>query len=171
MNKEMHPLVQLAKKAVESYVKNHELVRAQELSPEMKAVAGVFVSLKRHGQLRGCIGTFEPMQSNVAEEIIQNAISAAVRDPRFNPVRPDELADLEYSVDVLTPPEPVKSKAELDPKKYGLIVQSGYRRGLLLPDLEGVKDVQTQVDICCQKGGISSNEPIKLFRFKVNRYK
>jgi AmmeMemoRadiSam system protein A len=171
MNKEMHPLVQLAKKAVESYVKNHELVKVQELSPEMKEEAGVFVSLKRHGQLRGCIGTFEPTQSNVAEEIVQNAISAAVRDPRFNPVRPDELADLEYSVDVLTPPEQVKSKAELDPKKYGLIVQCGYRRGLLLPDLEGVKDVQKQIDICLQKGGISSAEPIKLFRFKVNRYK
>jgi MEMO1 family protein len=171
MNKEMHPLVQLAKKAVESYVKNHELVRVQELSPEMRTEAGVFVSLKRHGQLRGCIGTSEPIQSNVAEEIIQNAISAAVRDPRFDPVRPDELADLEYSVDVLTPPEPVKSKAELDPKKYGLIVQCGYRRGLLLPDLEGVKDVQTQIDICLQKGGISSTEPVKLFRFKVNRYK
>ena len=171
MNKEMHPLVQLAKKAVESYVKNHELARAQELTPEMKVEAGVFVSLKRHGQLRGCIGTFEPMQSNVAEEIIQNAISAAVRDPRFDPVRPDELADLEYSVDVLSRPEEVKSKAELDPKKYGLIVQCGYRRGLLLPDLEGVKDVQTQIDICLQKGGISSAEPIKLFRFKVNRYK
>jgi len=171
MNKEMHPLVQLAKKAVESYVKNHELVRVQELSPEMRAEAGVFVSLKRHGQLRGCIGTSEPIQSNVAEEIIQNAISAAVRDPRFDPVRPDELADLEYSVDVLTHPEPVKSKAELDPKKYGLIVQCGYRRGLLLPDLAGVKDVQTQIDICLQKGGISSAEPLKLFRFKVNRYK
>jgi len=171
MNKEMHPLVQLAKKAVESYVKKHELVKVQELSPEMKEEAGVFVSLKRHGQLRGCIGTFEPNQSNVAEEIVQNAISAAVRDPRFNPVRPDELADLEYSVDVLSPPEPVKSKAELDPKKYGLIVQCGYRRGLLLPDLEGVKDVQSQIDICLQKGGISSAEPIKLFRFKVNRYK
>jgi AmmeMemoRadiSam system protein A len=171
MNKEMHPLVKLAKKAVESYVKGRQVVRETELSPEMKEEAGVFVSLKKHGQLRGCIGTFEPTQSNVAEEIVQNAISAAMRDPRFNPVRPDELGELEYSVDVLTAPELVKSKEELDPKKYGLIVQCGYRRGLLLPDLEGVKDVQTQFDICCQKGGISGNEPVKLYRFQVKRYK
>jgi len=171
MNKEMHPLVQLARKAVESYVKEHKVFRPQDLTPEMQQEAGVFVSLKRHGQLRGCIGTFEPTQSNVAEEIVQNAISSATRDPRFNPVRPDELPDLEYSVDVLTAPEPVKSKAELDPKKYGLIVQCGYRRGLLLPDLEGVKDVQTQFDICCQKGGISDKEPVNLFRFQVKRYK
>lgn len=170
-NKEMHPLVKLAKKAVESYVKDHSIVKAEAVTPEMNARAGVFVSLKKHGQLRGCIGTFEPMQSNVAEEIVQNAISAAVRDPRFNPVRPEELGDLEYSVDVLTPPEEVKSASELDPKKYGLIVQSGYRRGLLLPDLEGVKDVQMQIDICRQKGGISSNEPVKLYRFTVKRYR
>jgi MEMO1 family protein len=171
MNKEMHPLVKLAKKAVESYVRKHDIASAEVLSPEMKEKAGVFVSLKKHGQLRGCIGTFEPVQSNVAEEIVQNAISAAMRDPRFNPVRPDELGDLEYSVDVLTPPEQVKSKDELDPKKYGLIVQSGYRRGLLLPDLEGVNDVQMQIDICCQKGGISGSDPVKLFRFQVKRYR
>ena len=171
MEKEMHPLVKLARKAVEAYVSKHEVARPDALTPEMKEEAGVFVSLKKHGQLRGCIGTFEPTQSNVAEEIVQNAISSATRDPRFNPVRPDELPDLEYSVDVLTAPEPVNSKEQLDPRKYGLIVQCGYRRGLLLPDLEGVKDVETQFDICCQKGGISRNEPVKLYRFQVKRYR
>jgi AmmeMemoRadiSam system protein A len=171
MEKEMHPLVRLAKQAVEGYVKNHEFVRAKDLSPEMEETAGVFVSIKKRGQLRGCIGTFEPTQTNVAEEVVQNAISAAVRDPRFNPVKLSELDELDYSVDVLTPPERVASQAELDPKKYGLIVQCGYRRGLLLPDLEGVEDVQTQVNICCQKGGISSNEPVQLHRFQVKRYK
>ncbi|MDD5169945.1 MAG: AmmeMemoRadiSam system protein A [Syntrophales bacterium] len=171
MEKQMSPLVKLAKKAVESYVNKHEVARADELSPEMKEEAGVFVSLKKHGQLRGCIGTFAPSQSNVAEEIVQNAISAAMSDPRFNPVRPDELGDLEYSVDVLGTPELVKGKEDLDPKKYGLIVQCGYRRGLLLPDLEGVRDVDTQIDICCQKGGISKNEPVKLYRFQVKRYR
>jgi AmmeMemoRadiSam system protein A len=171
MEKEMHPLVRLAKQAVEGYVKDHEFVRAKELSPEMKDTAGVLVSLKKRGQLRGCIGTFEPTQKNVAEEVVQNAISAAVRDPRFNPVKPSELDELEYSVDVLTRPELVASEADLDPKKYGLIVQCGYRRGLLLPDLEGVDDVRTQVNICCQKGGISSGEPVQYYRFQVRRYK
>jgi AmmeMemoRadiSam system protein A len=150
MEYEMHPLARLAKSAVEGYVKSHEFFRAKELSPEMKEHAGVFVSIHKRGQLRGCIGTFEPTQTNVAEEVVQNAISAAVRDPRFNPIKPSELDDLDYSVDVLTPPERVASPAELDPKKYGLIVQCGYKRGLLLPDLEGVEDVQTQINICCQ---------------------
>jgi MEMO1 family protein len=168
---EMHPLVQLAKQAVENYVKGHELTRAKDLTPEMKEHAGTFVSIHKRGQLRGCIGTFEPMQSNVAEEIVQNAISAATRDPRFNPIKPSELEDLDYSVDVLTSPEPVESPKDLDPKKYGLIVQCGYRRGLLLPDLEGVPDVQTQISICCQKGGISPGEPLKYYRFQVKRYK
>ena len=171
MKGEIHPLVQLAKQAVENYVKNHEFTRPKELTPEMKEQAGTFVSIHKRGQLRGCIGTFEPTQSNVAEEVVQNAISAAVRDPRFNPVKPSELDDLDYSVDVLTEPEPVESAEHLDPKKYGLIVQCGYRRGLLLPDLEGVNDVQTQISICCQKGGISPSEPIKLFRFRVRRFK
>jgi uncharacterized protein (TIGR00296 family) len=111
------------------------------------------------------------MLSNVAEEIVQNAISAATRDPRFNPVKFSELADLDYSVDILTTPEPVENIKELDPKKYGLIVQCGYRRGLLLPDLEGVNDVQTQISICCQKGGIFPGEPLKFLRFQVKRYK
>lgn len=167
----MHPLVRLAKQAVENYVKKREFTRAKDLTPEMTAQAGTFVSIHKRGQLRGCIGTFEPTQSNVADEIVQNAISAAVRDPRFDPIKPTELADLDYSVDVLTAPEPVDSVKDLDTKKYGLIVQCGYRRGLLLPDLEGVKDVQTQVAICCQKGGISPGEPIKMFRFQVKRYK
>jgi len=171
MTVDMHPVVQLAKRAVENYVINHQLTQPEELTPEMKKQAGTFVSIHKRGQLRGCIGTFEPTQANVADEIVQNAISAAMRDPRFNPVKSSELDDLDYSVDILTPPEPVEGIKDLDPKKYGLIVQCGHRRGLLLPDLEGVKDVQTQISICCQKGGISPVEPIRLFRFQVNRYK
>jgi AmmeMemoRadiSam system protein A len=171
MEEGMHPIVQLAKQAVENYIKNHELTRPKDLTPEMKEQAGTFVSIHKRGQLRGCIGTFEPMQSNVAEEIVQNAISAATRDPRFNAVKSSELQDLDYSVDILTSPEPVESAKDLDPRKYGLIVQCGYRRGLLLPDLEGVNDVQTQISICCQKGGISAGEPLKFFRFQVKRYK
>ena len=169
---EMHPLVMLAKEAVETYVKEGEVLKPpDELTPEMRERAGVFVSIHKLGELRGCIGTFEPQRENVAEEIITNAISSATRDPRFSPVAPAELKDLEYSVDVLTTPELVADESQLDPKKYGVIVECGYRKGLLLPDLEGVDTVDYQIDICRQKGGIAPDEPVKLYRFEVKRYK
>lgn len=168
---EMHPLTKLAKKTVETYVKEGKIPVPEELTPEMKERAGTFVSIHKLGALRGCIGTFEPIQPNVAEEVIQNAISSATRDPRFPPVSPEELPHLEYSVDVLTKPEPVPDKSHLDPKKYGVIVQSGWRRGLLLPDLEGVDTVEYQIEICRQKAGIGPGEPVKLYRFQVKRYK
>ncbi len=168
---EMHPLAKLAKKTVETYVKEGEIPKLEELTPEMKERAGTFVSIHKFGTLRGCIGTFEPTQPNVAEEIIQNAISSATRDPRFSPVSPEELPHLEYSVDVLTKPEPVPDKSHLDPKKYGVIVEAGWRRGLLLPDLEGVDTVDDQIEICRQKAGIGPREPVKFYRFQVRRYK
>ncbi|MFC2005321.1 MEMO1 family protein [Chloroflexota bacterium] len=167
----MSTLVKLARETVETYVKEGKTLEPKELTPEMKEKAGVFVSIHKSGALRGCIGTFEPATNNVAEEIVNNAISSATRDPRFHPVVPNELKDLDYSVDVLTAPEPVESHDQLDPKKYGLIVQSGYSRGLLLPDLEGVDSVEHQIDICRQKAGIAPDEPIKLYRFEVKRYK
>ncbi|MDI6815500.1 MAG: AmmeMemoRadiSam system protein B [Dehalococcoidales bacterium] len=169
--KGMHPLARLAKKTVETYVKEGKTPQPEELTPEMKERAGVFVSIHKLGELRGCIGTFEPTKHNVAEEIITNAISSATRDPRFPPITPSELKDLSYSVDILTTPEPIPSKDQLDPKKYGVIVQAGWRRGLLLPDLEGVDTVDYQIEICRQKAGIAPNEPIKLYRFEVKRYK
>jgi len=167
----MHPLVKLAKDTIENYVRNGTIPRPNELTPEMVERSGVFVSLKVGGLLRGCIGTYEPATANVAEEVITNAISSATRDPRFPPVTPDELSDLEYSVDVLTNPEPVKSEAELDPKRYGIIVESGKRKGLLLPDLEGVDTVARQIEICRSKAGIPSHKPVKLYRFEVKRYR
>jgi MEMO1 family protein len=169
--KRLSPLVQLAKEALETYIKTGKVYKPAELTPEMKDQAGVFVCIKEFGELRGCIGTFEPSYDNVAEEIVMNAISTAVRDPRFEPVHARELKDLDYTVDVLTHPEPVASQAELDSKKYGVIVECGYRRGLLLPDLEGVDSVDHQIDICRQKGGIEPDEPVKLYRFEVKRYK
>jgi AmmeMemoRadiSam system protein A len=169
--KEPHPLVRLAKEAVESYVREGKIIKPGALTPEAEQRAGVFVSLKKHGELRGCIGTFEPTQANIAEEIIVNAISSATRDPRFPPVNSAELEHLDYSVDILTKPEPVESPAELDPRKYGVIVESKGRRGLLLPDLEGVDTVEQQIDICRRKAGIFPDEPIKLYRFEVKRYK
>ena len=167
----MSPLARLAKKTVETFVKEGKTPKPEELTPEMMEKAGVFVSIHKLDELRGCIGTFEPTKENVAEEIIANAISSATRDPRFPPVAPNELKDLEYSVDVLTKPEPIHSKDQLDPKKYGVIVECGFRKGLLLPDLEGVDTVDYQIDICRQKAGIAPDEPIKLYRFEVRRYR
>ncbi len=169
--KGMSPIARLAKETVESYIKERKIPQVKELTAEMKKRAGVFVSIHRHGELRGCIGTFEPMEENVAKEIIANAISSATRDPRFPPIKSSELKELDYSVDVLTKPEEVPDESYLDCKKYGVIVQSGWRRGLLLPDLEGVDTVEEQLNICRLKGGITPNEPIKLYRFEVKRYK
>jgi len=132
--------------------------------------AGVFVSLHISGSLRGCIGTIAPTTGSVAEEIIQNAISAGLSDNRFSPVTKSELALLTYKVDVLETPEPITSSDELDVKKYGVIVTSGHKRGLLLPNLDGVDTVEEQINIARQKAGISPTENIKLERFEVIRH-
>ena len=168
----MHPLVQLAKDAVELYIREGKIreVREDEFPPEFKERAGVFICLKIDGILRGCIGTFQPAEPDMARETVRNAISAATCDPRFTCVRAEELDVIEYTVDVLTPPEPVKERSELDPRRYGVIVQSGARRGLLLPDLDGVDTVDFQINIAMQKAGIAPGTPVKLFRFQVKRY-
>jgi AmmeMemoRadiSam system protein A len=167
----MHPLVRLAKRAVEAFVRKGEVIQPKRLSAEMKQKAGVFVSIHKLGELKGCIGTFEPQHDNVAEEIVANAISSASRDPRFLPVTKNELKHLEYSIDVLARPELVASPEQLDPRRYGVIVEAGWRKGLLLPDLEGVNTVEEQVDICRLKAGIEPDEEVKLYRFEVKRYK
>ncbi|OGW51354.1 MAG: AMMECR1 domain-containing protein, partial [Nitrospirae bacterium RBG_19FT_COMBO_42_15] len=139
MRKESHPLVKLAKDAIKEYIKSRGIIKPPEdLAEEMKGQAGVFVSLKKRGQLRGCIGTFAPTAKNIAEEVIHNAVSAATRDPRFSPVSFSELEEIDCSVDVLTEPERIAGPEELDPKRYGIIVRSGMKKGLLLPDIEGV---------------------------------
>jgi len=169
--KEPHPLVKLAKQAVENYVRYGNVLRPAELSEDMKPRAGVFVSIKKNGQLRGCIGTFSPTRANVAEEVVANAIGSATGDPRFNPVQPSELGELKYSVDVLTPPAPAPDVKKLNPRKQGVIVECGYRRGLLLPDLEGVDTVDEQIEICRAKAGITAEEPVNVYCFEVKRYK
>ena len=168
----MHPLVKLAKDTVEHYIREGKIreVREDELTPELTQRAGVFICLKIEGNLRGCIGTFQPSEPTIAHEAVRNAISAATCDPRFPCVRNDELDDIEYTVDVLTPPEPVKDRSELDPKQFGVIVEAGGRRGLLLPDLEGVDTVDFQINIAMQKAGIPPGTPAKLFKFEVKRY-
>jgi AmmeMemoRadiSam system protein B/AmmeMemoRadiSam system protein A len=171
MGKSESPLVKLARATVESYIKSEKVAVPENLVSEMQGKAGVFVSIHKGKALRGCIGTIEPQEDNVALEVIQNAVSASTRDPRFDPVTPDELSELNYSVDVLTEPEPVENIDQLDSKKYGVIVEAGWRRGLLLPDLEGVDSVEHQIEICRAKAGIGSKEPVKLFRFEVIRHK
>ena len=163
--------VRLARHAIETIVTTGKLPeRPADLPSEMAERAGVFVSLKKDGELRGCIGTFEPTTKNIAEEILQNAASAALRDPRFPPVKKEEMDALVYSVDVLTEPELVAGADALDAKKYGVIVEYRARKGLLLPDLDGVDTVEEQLRIARQKGGIPADAPIRIWRFTVERH-
>ena len=163
--------VQLAREALRHYLEHGRPLKIPVPPPaELAARAGAFVSLKKGGALRGCIGTVEPSRWNLAEEIITNAVSAAVKDPRFRPVRLEELDQLSISVDVLSPVERIKGPEELDPRIYGVLVRSGYRSGLLLPDLEGIDTVEEQVEIARRKAGIGPTEPVELYRFTVIRY-
>ena len=132
--------------------------------------AACFCSLKKHGELRGCIGTLEPAETSLGREIARNAHSSALRDPRFPPVTGDELESLTCSVDVLDPSEACEL-ADLDPQAYGVIVEAGFRRGVLLPALAGVDTVETQVSIACQKAGIAADQSFDVRRFKVTRYR
>lgn len=165
--------VKLAKKSLESYILRGKVLDMPDDLPKelVSKQAGAFVSIHKAGRLRGCIGTILPTTECVAAEIIQNAISASTRDTRFNPISPEELPDLEINVDVLSEPEPISSPDELDVKRYGVIVSNGNRRGLLLPDLDGVDSVTQQISIARQKGGIGMDEPVQLQRFEVIRHK
>ena len=167
------PYVELARRTIETYVRDKKIIEVPEDTPKelIDNRSAVFVSIHKHGDLRGCIGTIIPTKESIAKEIISNAISAATKDDRFDPVTEDELNDLEINVDVLTLPESIDSKEKLDPKRYGVIVTSGYKRGLLLPDLEGVDTVDEQIAISKRKAGITDNEEISLQRFEVIRHK
>ena len=158
--------------SVESIVGTGEVLAVPDGLPDdmVGRRAGAFVSLHEFGNLRGCIGTIAPARHSLAEEIIMNGVAAATEDPRFAPVRPAELDHLSYSVDVLGEPEPVDSLEQLDPARYGVIVTRGFKRGLLLPDLEGVDTVMDQIAIAKQKAGIAPDEDAKLERFEVVRH-
>ena len=165
----------LAKETVEFYLTKKTLPDTKKLPSELlNQRAGCFVSIheKENNELRGCIGTIRPVYKNLGGEIIANAIEAAFHDPRFSPINKNELGNLKYSVDVLKEPEKISSEEELDIKKYGVIVKSqdGLRTGLLLPDLEGVEDIETQISIAKEKAGILPDEDVLLYRFTVERH-
>ena len=163
--------VALARKTVESYITNRTVPSIDGVPQEKLAnIAVVFCSIHKDGRLRGCIGTIGPTKENIAQEIVANVISAAIRDPRFDPIQKHELAKLSYSVDVLSKPEKIDSRDQLDVKRYGVIVTHNEKRGLLLPNLDGVDTVSEQIAIAKQKAGIWDDEPVELQRFEVVRH-
>lgn len=169
-----HPYVKWAIRSIEAWIKEHIIIDPfKDEAPQelLKRKSGTFVSLhKLNGELRGCIGTYLPTKANLAEEIRDNAIAAATEDPRFTPVTQNELDEIEVSVDILSEPERISDVNQLDPRKYGVIVVSGFKRGLLLPDLPGVDTVEQQINIAKRKAGIFSGEKITIYRFTVERY-
>ncbi|KNY28273.1 AmmeMemoRadiSam system protein A [Pseudobacteroides cellulosolvens] len=169
----MDPYVNVAKNALEAFVREGKIIDVpDDLPAEMiRDSAGTFVSIKKDGELRGCIGTISPTMPNIALEIIQNAISSGTQDPRFDEVNESELNSLTYSVDVLKDPEPVNSMEELDAARYGVIVRSGRRSGLLLPNLEGVDTPLEQISIALRKAGINPKSEFSIERFEVIRHK
>ena len=170
-----HPLLGLAAEAIRTFLSHQRVIEPPESlfdeMPEARMPAGAFVCLKREGRLRGCIGTTEPVHPTVAVEVIHNAIGAAVRDPRFPQLQTFELEGLDICVDLLGPSEPVLDLIALDHRRYGIIVLSGERRGVLLPDIEGINSVAEQVAAARDKAGLSSEEPVEMFRFEVRRYR
>lgn len=158
----------LARQSLSHWLKHQRrLVTLEPLGRQ----AGCFVSLHtRAGALRGCIGTISPQHADLAQEIADNAISSGTRDTRFNPVTLAELDQLVFEVSVLAPPEAIDSPAQLDPRMYGVIVENGYRRGVLLPDLEGIDTVAEQLSIVRRKAMIGPDEPVRLWRFVVEKY-
>lgn len=186
----MHPLVQLAKLAVENYIGKGETIASPSDFPKeyLTKKAGVFITIEKEGKLRGCIGTYLPTEENIAKEAIRNAIVAATEDYRFGPVRKQELPFLSYTVYILNEPELIEDIKELDPKKYGIIVRtipfsngtrtdvifdghSPFKSGLLLPDLEGIDMAEQQIAIACQKGGIDlKQEKILIYKFSTEKY-
>ena len=166
-----HPYISLAQDSVHHYLNHHKKLSCPNpLSRDMELRSGAFVSIKKLKQLRGCIGTLEPCEPNLAMEIIENSLKAALHDPRFSPVTAEELQDLTYSIDVIRPLEKVSSIEELDPRMFGLVVRSNGKQGVLLPDLEGVDSVEEQIQICRTKGKIRDDEPVEMYRFQVDRF-
>ncbi len=164
--------VRLARESAEYFVENGRMMKVPDWVPDelRGSRAGAFVSIHKFGRLRGCVGTFLPTTDSLAQEIVRNAVSAVSEDNRFDPVEEEELPWLDINVDVLSEPEQISSEEQLDVKKYGVIVECGRRRGLLLPDLDGVDTVEQQISIAMRKGGIAPGSSINLYRFEVKRH-
>jgi AmmeMemoRadiSam system protein A len=173
----MSDYCRLAKEAIKNYLGTGQVIDPPKNLPEnfYKQKSGIFVTIEKDNELRGCIGTYLPTKENIAQEIISNAIAAATKDYRFQPMTLNELDRLTFTVSLLSEPELIDSFDKLDPKIYGLIVKcidSPQKCGLLLPDLEGVNSVEQQFSICCAKGGIDPiKDSVALFKFKVEKYK
>ena len=162
----------LARRAVEQYVRTREIIAPPgNLPPELAGPRAAFVTVRIRRELRGCIGSLAPTRASLAEEIIANAISAATSDPRFPPVTPQELPTLSYEVDILSRLEPVTTEADLDPQRYGVVVEAGWRRGVLLPAIEGVATIARQLAIAREKAGIAPADEVRLSRFTVTRFR
>lgn len=176
----MNPYATLAKEAIENYIEKRKAIDAPQGLPKemLEKKAGVFVTIEQEGpkgkQLRGCVGTYLPTKGNVAEEIIQNAIAASTEDYRFAPVKKEELPLLSYIIYILNPPEQIKNKSDLDPKKYGILIKTiepSLKSALLLPDLKGIDTPEQQIETACQKGGINpQKEGMLIYRFKAEKY-
>lgn len=170
--KNNNPYVKLARENLTKYVENRHVISSlpDYVTEEMQQNRrGVFVTLHKNGELRGCIGTIFPVTESIVQEIIRNSIEAGIYDPRFPSVTIDELEKIEFSVDVLSKPERT-TKENLDPKKYGIIITANGKSGVLLPDLEGVDTVEYQIDITLRKAGINKDENYEIERFIVTRY-
>ena len=170
--KEEKYITDLARRAVEEYIisgKETE-INENEIPEILNREAGVFVTLKKNGKLRGCMGTFRAVQKNAAYEIISNAMTAAENDPRFPEVEKEELQDIKISVDILSEPEKIRDINELNPKKYGILVKGGHQTGLLLPDLEGIDTVEEQLNIAKRKAGLGEDAEVEIYRFTVSRF-
>jgi len=176
-------LVKLARKAAETYLKKREILEVpNDVPPKLKEQCGVFVTIntlkgKTH-QLRGCIGFPHPT-TPLARAVIESAISSATQDPRFMPMRTEELDQVVFEVSVLTPPEPVEVN---NPQDYcskikvgrdGLIVERTYCKGLLLPQVpvELNWDEETFLCECCVKAGLSPDswllKDTRVYRFQA----
>jgi AmmeMemoRadiSam system protein A len=171
----MDQYIKLAKYAIKEYVRTGKIVSVPDnLPPEFyEKKGGVFVSLYKGEELRGCIGTYLPAHKNLAEEITLNAIAACSQDSRFCPVTAEDLPDISVEVSLLSEPEKISDLHELDPKNYGVIVRSPNGQcGLLLPAIEGIDSVEQQLSIACQKGGINpaTDKKIKIYKFSVEKY-
>ena len=163
-------VVGLARMAVERHVRREGCIDDPPALPGLPERAGAFVTIRERGELRGCVGSIEPVEATVGQEIVRSAILAATQDPRFRPIVASELPRLAYSVSILEPPEEIDSTDQLNPAIYGLIVESGDRRALLLPGIRGIDTVEEQVAVTRRKGGIAPDAPVRLSRFRTTHY-